>query len=55
MSFVVALGRASSQGYERADRLTDLATISEGQPIDYAEIINHLKHNERVEDSGSRW
>lgn len=27
MSFVVALGRASSQGYERADRLTDLATI----------------------------
>lgn len=40
------------QGNKRADSLAGLATISEGQQLDYADIIDNHKNFRRVEDCG---
>lgn len=35
-------GHADFRGNERVDRLADLATISEGSPMDHTDITNNL-------------
>lgn len=41
---------AGIRGNERADRLSGLATILKGQPMDHAGISNHLRDAGRVAD-----
>jgi len=42
-TFIFVPGHARIQDNERADKLACVATISEGQPMDRAEIINSIR------------
>lgn len=43
-------GHADFRGNERVDRLADLATISEGSPMDHTDITNNLGNSWRAKD-----
>lgn len=50
VTFIFVPGHAGVGGNERADSLADSAIVSDGRPMDRADIINSLKDSSRKED-----